>query len=622
MAESPTDRMRAQEDADMAALRKQGVNVRSSKVDTAAERRFAAMKDDSAALDKFRAEKAQRASDEAYLLAEADKFDKLTPQKQAERDRIKQMKADADKDWDSMGKGKEGEKSPANAEQDKETYGKEQSTEQTAPKDKKKSDDQAAETPTDVTTANTPPPTVVTDVVNDFDWTASINKQQMAEKIPYIRLTEFKLTANNAMNGFAAAAMAFADVHRSSVAGAGKLGGAAQAMTQSTFMAPAGEAAAGAANMIGSAGAAVAPYLQKAENFIKSKANDSFGSEGQHLMDLFGNLYAREATGRVYVMPYYTRDYFQANNSFSDSTESMPPVVGKLFEGVTEAGKIPSLVEPGVYVQRPKFYQFAGAPEPTLNFTLTLYNTLTPMSYLKHAKFIQQLALNNLPRRFTRVVVEPPCIYEVFVPGKAFFPYCFVSSLKISNVGNRRLINNEIVPDAFQIDISLTSLIKDASNLYERQMQHHGLGTPSEGGAGGTAGDLAGGGGNDMGAAGIQRDAIASVDAAASPGSGSSESPSERVDRTITSLNKNADKLDQIAAQQSKSGNTQKAAEAKAEADGARQSAQMMVSHRDYDNSDARRMQENRDRINAQRAARGEPPLGPPIRYENGKRVN
>jgi hypothetical protein len=130
-------------------------------------------------------------------------------------------------------------------------------------------------------------------------------------------------------------------------------------------------------------------------------------------------------------------------------------------------------------------------------------------------KFIQQLALNNLPRRFTRVVVEPPCIYEVLVPGRAFYPYCFVSKLQVSNVGNRRLINNEIVPDAFQIEITLTSLIKDANNLYEKQMKHHGLELDADDsrapapGAGGTAGDVAKGGGDNKGASGEKRTAVA-----------------------------------------------------------------------------------------------------------------
>ena len=408
--------------------------------------------------------------------------------------------------------------------------------------------------PSNLEGVGTPPAIETTDVLNDFDWTSSINKKQVAGKIPYIRLTEFKLTANNALNGLAAAAMAFADLNRSSTSGAAKLGNKINAATQSSFIQPVGTVAKTAGDFIESAGAAVAPYLKKAEDYIKSKTNDSFGHEGQHLIDLFGNLYARESTGRTYTLPYYNRDFFHTSNSFSDSTEETPAVVGAIYDTIKAAGAIPSLFETGVYVQRPKFYQFASSPEPAVNISLTLYNTLTPMSYLKHAKFIQQLALNNLPRRVTRVVVEPPCIYEVFIPGKSFYPYCFISRLQVTNVGTRRLINNEIVPDAFQIDISLTSLTKDASNFYDRQMQHHGIGTPSVGGAGGSAGSFAGGGGDNMGASGAQRDAVADASSSSSSSNYNSSSPyyeektASSIDKTVASLNNSANKFDSLAA--------------------------------------------------------------------------
>lgn len=436
-----------------------------------------------------------------------------------------------------------------------------------------------AQPPTNLQGVGTSPPTEITDVVNDFDWTASINKKQLGGKIPYIRLTEFKLTANNALNGLAAAAMAFADLNRSTTAGSAKLGNAASTITQGTFLSPAGGAVKMAGDVGAAAGAAVAPYLKKAEDYIKSKTNDSFGHEGQHLMDLFGNLYARESTGRTYTLPYYNRDFFHTSNSFSDSTEEIPPVVGALYDTIKAAGVIPSLFETGVYVQRPKFYQFASSPEPAVNVSLTLYNTLTPMSYLKHAKFIQQLALNNLPRRITRVVVEPPCIYEVFIPGKAFYPYCFISRLQVTNVGTRRLINNEIIPDAFQIDISLTSLIKDASNLYDRQMQQHGIGAPAEVGAGGSAGSLATGGGNNMGSSGAQRDAVAGVDSGvgasmpASSNDTSIQGSLSRIEANAARMEKSANEDDARAVQFEKAGDHQRAADFRAIAAYSRQSA-------------------------------------------------
>jgi hypothetical protein len=226
------------------------------------------------------------------------------------------------------------------------------------------------------------------------------------------------------------------------------------------------------------------------------------------------------------------------------------------------------------------------------------------MSYLKHAKFIQQLALNNMPRRVTRAIVEPPCIYEVFIPGKAFYPYCYINELRVTNVGAKRLINNEIVPDAFQIDIRLTSLIKDASNLYERQMQHHGLGVSTEGDTSGSAGDIADSGGDNMGAAKEQRDAIADASAVANT------TPSDALARDVSKMTNRADELDQKAASYEKTGNTQKATEMKTQAAQTRDQATTVKNYGGYSSIDEQERAERIARVNASRARLGQKPFG------------
>jgi hypothetical protein len=215
-------------------------------------------------------------------------------------------------------------------------------------------------------------------------------------------------------------------------------------------------------------------FVETAKEYAsRAQTPTDFGQEGQHLVDVYGGLYAREATGRTYTLPYFENEYFAANNSFDEQTTI--PFMNKLYEGVSEAANtLPALVEPGVYVQRPKFYKF-DSDGNQFSFALTLYNTITPLAYLKNSQLVQQLALNNLPRRKSKVVVEPPCIYEVLIPGKAFFPYCYISDLRVLHVGTKRLMEGEIVPDAFEIQITIKSLTTDANNFYEKQMQHHGL---------------------------------------------------------------------------------------------------------------------------------------------------
>ena len=324
------------------------------------------------------------------------------------------------------------------------------------------------------------PPEVTIDLIKDFDWTASINKQQLQDKIPYIRLKEFKITADNALNAIAAGVFAWSDMQKSGAGALSKAAGVAgAAMDQVDFLKNIKDSKFSKviADQAGVLGNSIDSFVESAKQAVgKISTPTDFGPEGQHLQDVYGGLYARESTGRTYIFPYFDNDYFQASNTFDESTTI--PFMNEAFEAVSAAANtLPALVEPGVYVQRPKFYKFDSG-ENQISFSVTLYNTITPMAYLQNSKLVQQLIVNNLPRRKDKVVVEPPCIYEVLIPGKAFFPYCFISDLRVLHVGTKRLMEGEIVPDAFEIQLTIKSLTTDANNFYEKQMQHHEMTFP------------------------------------------------------------------------------------------------------------------------------------------------
>ena len=361
-----------------------------------------------------------------------------------------------------------------------ETYAPEQPTEQrtTLPETVVEA---TRDAPTDVSNmqnvADNAPAQESINVVDDYDWTSSTNKQQLAEKIPYIRLKEYKITADNAINAVAASVFAWADMQKSGAGTIGKaVGVAGAAADQVSFIKEIKDSK--FAKVVASAGGVlnddIEKFVQTAKEYAsRAQTPTDFGQEGQHLVDVYGGLYARESTGRTYTLPYFENEYFSATNTFDDTTTI--PFMNEWYEKISNAtNTLPALVEPGVYVQRPKFYKFSPDGNQ-FSFSLTLYNTITPLAYIKNSKLVQQLAINNLPRRKTRVVVEPPCIYEVLIPGKAFFPYCFISDLRVLHVGTKRLMEGEIVPDAFEVQITIKSLTTDSNNFYEKQMQHHGL---------------------------------------------------------------------------------------------------------------------------------------------------
>ena len=375
---------------------------------------------------------------------------------------------------------------PATVAAAAETYAPEQPTEQrtTLPETVVEATQDA---PANVAQENVTPPEEAIDVIKDYDWTSSINKEQLMEKIPFIRLKEYQITADNAINAIAAGVFAWSDMQKAGMNALGRMSSIA------------GTGASDAASMMGldnelaflkeskdnkfpKVVTQIGGVLNNSiEKFVKSakehaskvQPTSDFGPEGQHLMDVYGGLYARKATGRSYTLPYYENEYFTTSNSFNETTTI--PLVGAAFDKIAQISNfLPALVEPGVYVQRPKYYNFETDGNQ-FSFSITLYNTITPLAHLKNSKLIQQIILNNLPRRKTRIVVEPPCIYEVLIPGKAFFPYCFITDLRVLHVGTKRLMEGEIVPDAFEVQITIKSLTSDANNFYEKQMQHHGL---------------------------------------------------------------------------------------------------------------------------------------------------
>jgi hypothetical protein len=327
----------------------------------------------------------------------------------------------------------------------------------------------------------------VISIVDDYDWTVSVNKAQLIQQVPRIILTEYNITASNVVQSLYAGLMAWSDLRAANAAGVQALGNTAADVTGvkdltnflnnktdgklSNFLKSVGNSSESVVKSVGE-------FADKAVNYAKSKFNpqaSGFGPGGSNLVNLYGDIYARKSTGNVYMMPYFTSDYISVHNAFADTYEHLDEVRMMTDRVVGEFEKIPSLVEPGVYVQRPKFYMFKSSNTATHELTFNLFNTVTPMAYLSNAAFIQKLALSNMPRRKTRVVVDPPCIYEVLIPGKAFFPYCYIRSMNVKHLGTKRVINGETIPDAYQISIVIESLLAEASNFYEGQMQHHNI---------------------------------------------------------------------------------------------------------------------------------------------------
>ena len=145
------------------------------------------------------------------------------------------------------------------------------------------------------------------------------------------------------------------------------------------------------------------------------------------------------------------------------------------------AGAI-NIMEPGTYIEKPKFYQFQDSgDEVTIQFPLLNTGHATYEDVVRNWQFIYLMVYQNRPIRFTRDLIEPPVIYEVSLPGIKYMPYSYVSRLEVQFQGSRRPMNitfkdesslgqgqnsvNTIIPDGYSIQITLKGLVSETRNF-------------------------------------------------------------------------------------------------------------------------------------------------------------
>ena len=122
---------------------------------------------------------------------------------------------------------------------------------------------------------------------------------------------------------------------------------------------------------------------------------------------------------------------------------------------------------PGSYIETPKLYQYAQN-DGALEITFPLFNTINGDAIKKNYDLIDKLTRINRPKRLTSVTMEPPRIYEVQLRGLRYMRWAYCSNFSVSMIGSRRLVNEAITPDGYQISMSLTSLTTEVSNFMDK----------------------------------------------------------------------------------------------------------------------------------------------------------
>jgi hypothetical protein len=334
------------------------------------------------------------------------------------------------------------------------------------------------------------------DVVNNFQWTTSPPGSDSRQEVPKIELREKRLRTNSII--------AAAAYYLTSAAGsAGTLG-----PRLSQAGAPLWEAFKGPAQFLGGAlgpslttsGTAALGFIENqvinrgltiaGESNLRDVLAKNFDSLNSDLLKAYDGLYLTEDTKFFYNLPYFADACYDLSNNFSQYDNSalgggmMSAGVDKIRSGAETLAKIANFSEPGIYIERPKFFNFESDGDTvTVKFPLINTGWSTYEDVRLNWQLIFLLAYQNRPNRRSRELIDPCCLYEVTIPGVKYMPFAYINSMKVDFKGARRQMNIEvplmggvktistIVPDAYEVTLSIQGLIPESRNFLMAALQ-------------------------------------------------------------------------------------------------------------------------------------------------------
>jgi len=181
------------------------------------------------------------------------------------------------------------------------------------------------------------------------------------------------------------------------------------------------------------------PVLDAASSKISNALSDS--TKLNSYLKPYAGIYPTAPTGFVYKFPYFEENWRDGSQQWSESkTQS---VVSKILEGARSLGlegAIPDLnvLTTGGYLETPKFFDFQSSNNGSISFTFKLSNTSNIDDVIKNWELCFLLFYQNLANRTSKILIEPPVLYEVLIPGLYYMPYAYISALKIKQIGTTR----------------------------------------------------------------------------------------------------------------------------------------------------------------------------------------
>lgn len=307
----------------------------------------------------------------------------------------------------------------------------------------------------------------IIDVVNDFSWYAGPTSSEAAlNKIPCIFLTEREQLLSSLISG----ALYYLNATANAVTALKN-----SDYIQSTLKKiQASEATKKAFEGAGS-------FLDGFQARTSGTDTDRALLRQNNLKSLEG-IYFTRPTGFQYRLPIYKSPTITTGNWSDSSSGFVSDFVTGAMETIRNISDAVNLAQPGVYIEKPMYFQEPSPRSETVTFPLAntiRRGTVSPIQ--QNYELLWLLAFQNKPYKTSFGRTPPPKIYSVSVPGQFSMPYAYISNMSVDFQGTIRkskvyvptgngsgTINSKLietpVPDAYQVSITFSSLIKDYGN--------------------------------------------------------------------------------------------------------------------------------------------------------------
>lgn len=213
------------------------------------------------------------------------------------------------------------------------------------------------------------------------------------------------------------------------------------------------------------------------------------------VMSVYTEIFSQEDPTRFqYILPYFNKTAFELStpnwqqlDPIGESLKTMAGGAGKFLEnlGLKKAAQGVDVITkgaeflqtaaetsllfqyPSVGVQdRPRI--FAGHNERQITISFPLFNTINEWDWAKNRDLVYLLMSQNLYNKRDYITGVPPVFYDIHVPGQYYCYAAAMTNINVENLGNTRVLEGSyIIPDAYQVTLTLTELVTPSKNQFE-----------------------------------------------------------------------------------------------------------------------------------------------------------